>query len=248
MSGEFGCLGTTPCTLTRADTVGAEVTHGAGTFVFTADDADASGDGDGAGFKVFGWWLNTPTEGGEIKTFAPFAFASTDAVDVVEGITGGVVYDGPAAGRYVMRLGGKERLTTGVFTAGAELNAQFGGAAWVEGTIANFRDDDGDSLGLSLDLRRADTPNASSHMFSGDVDLSIRGSCVADYVADDPDTTTTDEGAGNNGGRTASFHNQSADGQQPRSVIGTFGEDVGDLTGSDDSGFASVLGAFSASQ
>ena len=249
VSGEFGCLGTDACVLTRAASAGAEVTHTDGTFVFTADDADASVDGDGAGFTAFGWWLNTPTEGGEIETFAPFAFASTDAVDVdVAGIAGGAVYSGPAAGRYIMRQGGKEGLTTGVFTADAELEAQFGTAARVEGTITNFRDDDGESLGLSLDLREADMPDDSSHMFSGDVDLSIRGSRVTDYVADNADTANIDESAGNNGGWTASFHVQGAANQQPQTVIGTFGADVGVPTGNDDSGFAAVSGAFSASQ
>ena len=228
VAGSFTC-GANPCAIRRDGTGAFTSTY---PITFKANAASAEVAGADADYVAFGWWLNTPAAGAAVTTFSPYALASdAPAVTVTTlttMITGGAIYSGAAAGRYVKRDVGADDWLTGVFTADAKLTAQFGGAANVRGSVSGFEDADGTSLGFTVSLEEIDLTANNT----GSAELTVRGSRPPPI----------------SGNWSASFYQQTG-AQQPQAVVGTFGAGAGypvkPMTGGDQ-GYAAVGGAFGA--
>ena len=243
VEGTFECSGDDDCGISRGEKQTA-LTGEDMILTFTASDASAPVAGDDAHHIAFGWWLKAPVAGGKIDTFSPYALASSNAVAVstLNTISGGAIYSGAAAGRYVKRDVGATDALTGVFTADAKLTAQFGEGANVSGIVSRFEDADGTSLGFNVKLKKIDLATTGTN-FSGVAELTVRGSRPL------PLTTGTGDDGPPSGNWDVSFHEQT-DSQQPQAVTGTFGAGAGDLTKptASDQGYAAVGGAFGATQ
>ena len=252
VAGTFMCVAGSNCVIERsglvADGTGGVLSATSGEITFKATDASAEVKGDAAGHLAFGWWLTNPAGGGEVKTFGPFAGGSGEAISTtnLQLATGGAVYSGPAAGRYVMRDSGENDLMTGVFTADAELEAQFSDSAtMVKGKVTGFQDADGGSLGLTVTLLENDL--SAGTPVDGRTMLEVRGSRLVQPTSGDPDATPVVPDA--RGTWTASFYEQTET-QQPNAIAGTFGAHAGAMKNAEsgDQGYAAVGGAFGATQ
>ena len=159
VTGTFDCGGEDACTVTRhPDTHALSVT--VGSLVFTPDDAtDMVTIADPDGYLYFGFWLEKPDNAQGMHRFATFASGAT-AFDntTIAPIIGRATYEGPAAGKYITRDIANNEATIGIFTATAEMLADFAVAAdgtrtaagtnvgTLQGTIGDFMDGD-ESLG-----------------------------------------------------------------------------------------------------
>ena len=100
-------------------------------WTFIADDhlaqvATKRKDGD---YLTLGWWLEIPDAVEGEHEFAPF-FAGRDPFTNRKyrvNVTGSAKYSGPAAGKYAFRNRGSDEAYKGVFTAQADLTANFDG-------------------------------------------------------------------------------------------------------------------------
>ena len=129
-------------------------------WTFIADDhlaqvLTARKDGD---YLTLGWWLEIPDAVEGEHEFAPF-FAGRDPFTQanIQAVAGSAKYSGPAAGKYAYRHRGENEAYKGVFTAQADLTANFDSAPttgpnpvagdMIQGTISEFESGDGHNLG-----------------------------------------------------------------------------------------------------
>ena len=114
-------------------------------WIFVATDGNRSvttrrKDGD---YLTLGWWLEVPNDERGIHQFSPY-YAGRDpfATDCHRPtLTGSASYAGPAAGKYATRVAGSDTAQKGVFTATANLTAEFEGDNMVSGRITDFMDE-----------------------------------------------------------------------------------------------------------
>jgi len=145
VDGKFTCESS--CVISRNSSGALSAT---GTWAFTAENENASveykiQDED---YLAFGWWRESNASGTGIEGFKVL-YSGIDvygdgSAGAVTGVAGTATYNGHAAGNYVKGDEGGE------FVANAKLVASFGtssDAAGIEGTISDFRDSNGDSLG-----------------------------------------------------------------------------------------------------
>ena len=91
-----------------------------------------------------GWWLETADAStGDFK-FGRF-FAGSDPFDNLLTLEGSASYAGSAVGKYAERDTGTDTARKGLFTATANLEADFDVVDNIKGTITDFVDDSGAS-------------------------------------------------------------------------------------------------------
>ena len=130
----------------------------------------------------FGWWLNKKADGTyDFQTFAGSTGFATGSGNVTNAMEGSAVYNGKAAGLYVVKdvSGGQVTSAThGEFTANAMLTANFFGAndaGEISGSIDGFKNAAGESMaGWSVMLKQAALTDASD-VFSGSTSGSLGG-------------------------------------------------------------------------
>lgn len=255
VAGTFTCAGAAndTCAIARgADNMVTATLSGA-TLIFVASDPNAVIPGSSDSFSAFGWWLQTPDGDDEIENYGSYAFVEGTAVShtTLRTLAGTATYKGPAAGRYVKREKGGQFAMSGAFTASARLTANFDYSVTdaqnntstgvsLSGRITGFKDADGNSLGFRRLTLQEDAVTADSgtlQAFSGGAKFDAHGTLTSTTAADVDDAWT------------ASFYDQTGT-AQPSTVAGTFGAAAGAFanSGSADSGYAAVAGAFSASK
>ena len=149
-SGTYAC--TTGCSIERGTAGTTPFNISAGTWTFTPD-ADQTVTIPDQDYLVFGAWLTVPdaADTGEHRIGVFYnGMREYGTVDVA--LTGMATYKGGAAGVY------RDRDASGMFTARAELTADFGAdnaAGMLSGRIDNFKNSNGVYLGMD----NADTPN-----------------------------------------------------------------------------------------
>ena len=168
-----GAMGTYGCTGAAATCTVGVGSDGkinlAGTWTFTADAAAMINVPDND-YLNFGWWLNKKADGSyDFQTFAGgtgFADASGNVAATMEGTA---VYNGKAAGLYVVKDVSGGQVTGanhGEFTANATLNASFFGASdpgRISGTIHGFMNAAGESMaGWNVMLNPANLTDGSA--------------------------------------------------------------------------------------
>ena len=149
VDGKFTC--STPgtgCGLQRSDKGKLSSTTSAGNniWTFTADDENAAVEykTQDADYLAFGWWRDTSTGGTTIEDFKVLYSGRLSRVAIANSLTGKATYNGHAAGNYV------KGSTGGEFVADAKIEIDFdvaGAPGSLDGSIGNFRDSSGESLG-----------------------------------------------------------------------------------------------------
>ena len=101
-------------------------------------------DGD---YLTLGWWLEVPNDERGRHQFSPY-YAGRDpfTTNAITDLTGSASYEGPAAGKYATRVAGSDTAQKGVFTATANLTAEFDASNMVSGRITDFMDETGSPL------------------------------------------------------------------------------------------------------
>ncbi len=170
-AGTYSCTGdATTCTVG----VGSDgKINLAGTWTFTADSGAMINVPD-SDYLNFGWWLNKKTDGSyDFQTFAGSTGFTDGSGNVAATMEGTAVYNGKAAGLYVVKdvSGGQVTgATHGEFTANATLNASFFGASdpgQISGRIHGFMNAAGESMaGWNVTLNPASLTDGSA-MFAG---------------------------------------------------------------------------------
>jgi hypothetical protein len=129
VDGTYTC--TAGCTVSVNDDGTIDVSGGA-TLTFKPDDATDEVMVPDSDYLVLGWWLAKPDKASGAHMFETFAWGSDmfDAADKIGGtgatrLEGRARYAGPAAGKYVMTDDKTDISTLGIFTATAQLLADF---------------------------------------------------------------------------------------------------------------------------
>ena len=101
-------------------------------------------------YMYFGWWQETPDEADGVYDLHLIANGMGRWATGNELAEGAAVYTGPAVGKYVRTISAHDELdhagerrrnaVQGTFTANTRLEATFGAASTVKGTIVNFMD------------------------------------------------------------------------------------------------------------
>lgn len=166
------------------------------------------------------------------------------SVAAFNALAGTATYAGSAAGQWAERKAGAFDETSGAFTAGASLTADFGDATalgTLAGSIMNFRDASGAALGnWIVTLNPGNTTITAGASGGGFVAIGTGNGTAG--AADGRDWT---------GGWAAQFYNKSATVPQaadPTAVGGVFAATHGTpgRQASNDQGFVGVAGAFGA--
>ena len=200
--GVYACTDQDGCTA-ETDASGNLVTlTGAWTFTPTKATSMIAGALTQEDYLHFGYWLKT-TYGSDGATFDVETFygagagmaeyeASADSDTIPAGVSGTAEYVGPAAGVYMRAEtftedNGVDSATTGAFTAVANLAATFDSTTIannkIGGTVSNFMDDNGRSLGWTVmltDNKFANANNVSTGVTQGHEDAA-RGAWTAQF-------------------------------------------------------------------
>ena len=230
VSGTYYCDPTTTCTATVAD---MGFTLGGGTWTFKPTNPEATlmdTSADDADYASYGWWLHK-SEDGDTYTASAFAVYRGTAPTVdIAALRGTATYTGGAAGKYSLRGDTGGTNDAGHFTADVTLEAEFGTAHKISGTVDNFIGGDGESRDWSVAL--GDSVVSGAGAIAGDPD---------DSTDTDPQMTTWTIGdvAGDAAGQWSGNLHEEGDDGVPAIATGTFSSTFGD-SGND----ARMVGAF----
>ena len=187
----------------------------------SADDTD---------YASYGWWLHK-SEDGDTYTASAFAVYRGTAPTVdIAALRGTATYTGGAAGKYSLRGDTGGTNDAGHFTADVTLEAEFGTAHKISGTVDNFTGGDGESRDWSVAL--GDSVVSGAGVIAGDPD---------DSTDTDPQMTTWTIGdvAGDAAGQWSGNLHEEGDDGVPAIATGTFSSTFGD-SGND----GRMVGAF----
>ena len=180
-----GAPGTYECTSTsctaETDADGKLMTLSSG-WTFTFDEG-AMVDVADTDHLHFGWWLNSPDKANDDGDYDYQIRTFTGGSDVftarnITGLEGTATYAGPAGGMFVRKeltsTGEVDTARSGSFTADTKLTASFGGDGVavddqfsIIGTVMNFMDGDGASLGGWMVKLNKSTDFESTGAFTG---------------------------------------------------------------------------------
>ena len=230
VAGKFACTDTTACTA-ATNAMGQLATLSQG-WTFTADSKDAmvAGVSTDADYIDFGYWVKTDNSGDSVVYTVDAFFRGEALSGDVTNLEGSATYKGGAAGLYSKREfaagGDGDLLSSGRFTADAELKAYFGGNTVAEsdedsisGTIQNFMDNgqmiDAGWLVKLNKIQGTDNFNVTQGTFTGGETTGDGTWSGGFYGVTDTNTTPHTLPSGVAGEFTAGFNNGS--------VIGAFG-------------------------
>ncbi len=146
VAGTFTCTGTCTSTWTTADALDL-----GGTWTFKPDNPSANVmDGNAV---QYGWWTN---DLGKTATEVARVYYGPKDMNAFEYAGGGTAtYKGSAVGQYAVHRGAGAENDSGMFTADATLNADFGTDAEISGMIDGFMGADGMARDWMVELRAA---------------------------------------------------------------------------------------------
>ncbi len=178
-------------------------------------------DGD---YLAFGWWRDASTGGTTIEDFKVL-YSGNDVRDIAAALTGKATYNGHAAGNYVKGTEGGE------FVADAKVEIDFDGTepGSLDGSISNFRDASGESLGawevIAKDEDIVDDTNAIAYTGGADGKNWDSGSTASGILYyGNSDSATTQLPTGVAGWfRAATSTTSSWDDDEDVAVAGAFG-------------------------
>ena len=193
------------------------------TFTFVPTDNQATVTVSGIAYLTFGFWLDKPDDPDSAHSFVSIMGSTIPAHIHSNGAIGRAKYEGPAAGKYVERNPDDGNSTVGIFTATAQLLADFeAGAVPEEGAARADRmaANPGTILGTVSDFMANGESLGNWRVTLGEVDLL------------DSDTTTTGMFAGGTTARIGAtvdatgqwqgqLHGRRDDGD-PVAVVGRF--------------------------
>ena len=272
ISGTIRCATPDSCTIKRTGTNEYEIVTASGeslSFMPTAGkDATVTTYEDDGAYLTFGWWIVTPDDkkaaGYRFGSFATSMDDATTPYTIPAAVTGKASYRGPAAGIYAEKKHGDQEARSGMFTAEANLTADFLGTnagAHVSGSVSKFMSG-GESLGnWTVNLRGSAIVDADG---TGGIDADLTDN--DDVSAGDKNTGVYNDGTGlllNSGMTTGDFDGLAVTGvwqgqfagnpaspdvagstnDAPNNIIGTFDAST---HGSSPAGAIQVSGAFGA--
>ena len=231
--GTYYCTPTDRAVGCTADVADMGFTLAGGTWTFKPTNPDMKlmdTSADDTTYASYGWWLHKSEDG---DTYAASAFAvyrgTVPTVDIAA-LRGTATYTGGAAGKYSLRGDTGGTNDAGHFTADVTLEAEFGTAHKISGTVDNFTGGDGESRDWSVAL--GDSVVSGAGAIAGDPD---------DSTDTDPQMTTWTIGdvAGDAAGQWSGNLHEEGDDGVPAIATGTFSSTFGD-SGND----GRMVGAF----
>ena len=160
----YGVPGTYSCTPGDGGTCTATVAErgltvgGAGspTWTFRPSNADARvTEMADMAYASYGWWIRKDANDGPVTVSAFHDFKGTAGTVEISDLRGTATYRGGAAGKYALTSTTGGTNDAGHFNADVTLNAKFGTAHTITGTVDNFRGADDEMRHWSVDLKEA---------------------------------------------------------------------------------------------